>query len=324
MRITTVGRAAGGGRVTRAIAMDFVEAQIRSSVLDYGVATRGPVSLSKAFIRGSPNAARGNLLSTDTSTSNPVTLSGWTAEVGGEVFLSHPTGSVPGDGIIAGISDPIARAAHVHPNIPAPEFPTVDPAPYVSYLVGKETLITGSSGAAYLSNIRIKANANPTFTGGGTYEGVILIEAPNRVTFSGGATIRGVIVVSNPTEATATNLISFSGATTLLGPETLPDSFGALKTMKGSVVLAPNFTLDLSGGSSSFGGSVVAKTLTVTGGSGGNIAGTVILTGSSALSMTGGSTITISDVGGAQSIPSGMRFTQTYVPYPETYLEVAP
>ena len=324
LRIKTVGRAAGG--ITRAIAMEFVEVPIRSPVLDYGVATRGTVSLSKAFILGTPDAARGSLLSTNTADSTAVELSGWTAEVGGDVYLSHPTGQVTGDGVVAGDSDDDGNwDGHVHPNTPAPEFPSADTSAYVAYLVGKETVITGSTGAAYLSNIRIRAGANPTFSGGGTYEGVILIEAPNQVTFSGGPTIRGVIVAANPEEASAGNKISFTGGTTVHGPETLPDSFGTLKAMKGSVVLAPNFSLDLSGGSTTFGGAVLAKAMTVTGGSGGTITGTVMLTGNAELSMTGGSTITIADGGaGVPPIPSGMRFTHTYAPYPATYLEVSP
>lgn len=324
LRVKTIGRAGGDGAATRAIAMEFVEAPVRSPVLNYGVATRGPVYLSKAFIRGSPDAARGSVLSTNLTDSTPVELYGGTAEITGHVYLSHPTGQVSGDGIVAGENNQ-NWAPYVHPNTAAPEFPSADPAPYEAYLVGRETLITGSTGASYLSNIRVRAGTNPTFSGGGTYEGVILIEAPNHVTFSGGPTIRGVIIVANPAEGSLGNKIDFTGGTTVHGVETLPDTFGALKSMKGAVVLAPNFALDLSGGSTSFGGTILAASMTLSGGSGGTITGNVILTGTSALSMTGGSTITLAaPAAGTPAVPTGLRFTHTYAPYPATYLEVSP
>jgi hypothetical protein len=322
VRIKTIGRSPGG-TVRRAIAMDFVELPIRSPVLDYGVATRGPVSLDNSFIRGGASASRGSVLSTDLASASAVTLAGGTAEVSGDVYLSHPTGSVSGWGSVAGISDPVLRAAHVHANAPAPEFPVVEASAFAAYLVGRETLITGSTAAPYLSNIRIQAGTNPNFSGGGTYEGVILIEAPNRVTFSGGATIRGVIVVENPGEASTGNRITVASGATISGPETLPDSFGALNAMKGSVVLAPNFKLELSGGgTSTFGGAVVAEVIDPTSASGGTFDSAVIQTGTSPLSLVDGSTITVGSA--PASIPSGLRFTHTYAPYPATYLEVDP
>lgn len=324
VRIKTVGRSPGG-KITRAIAMDFVEFPIRSPVLDYGVVTRGTVNVDRSVIRGSPNPARATVLSTDTADATPVELSGGTAELTGHVYLSHPTGSVSGSGTIVGQSNPAEWPAYVHAKTPAPDFPAVEPTAFASYLVGKETLVTGSTSAPYLSNIRIRAGTNPNFSGGGTYEGVILVEAPNRVTFAAGSTIRGVIVVANPDETSVGNKINIGSGCTIQPPETLPDSFGPLKSLTGSVVLAPNFKLELSGGgNSTFGGAVVVNVLDPSPGSGGTFAGPVISTGTSSVSLSGGSTITIGNGLPGLSIPGGLRFTHTYVPYPATYLEVAP
>ena len=331
----TVTQAAGGGvrakvtsadasgRHARAVQIDFVRKESPSRVFEYGVATNGPVSLSKAFIKGSP-AALADVLST-APLSSPVSLSGGTATIDGKVYLSNPTGAVTGDGIIAGISDKVLRNANVHPNTEAPEFPGVDPTPFVNYMRGKETLVTGNTSATYMKNIRIRAGANPTLGGSPTIEGVILIEAPNVVTFSGknGTTIRGVIVVVNPWEGSATNKIDFTGGTAMHGPETLDDSFGELKTMTGSSILAPNFAVDMNGGSSSFGGTIIAKSLVLSGGSGGTVAGNVVLTGTSTLSLTGGSTINVT-APATSARPAGVVFSHSYVPQQGSYLEVLP
>jgi len=321
VRIKTVGRSPGG-KITRAIAMDFVESPIRSPVLDYGVATRGQVNLSKGYIYGSPAQSRGSVLTTDTTTESPITLSSGAA-IGGEAYLTRAGGWVAGDGSIAGESDPSVRSAYVHPGTAAPEFPSADPSAYISYLVGKETLVTTSSPPSTLSNIRVQAGANPTFAGGGTYDGVILIEAPNVVTFSGGCTVRGVIVVANPDEASAGNKIVFSGGSTFLGPESLPPSYAPLTDMTGTGILAPNFSIEMTGGASSVAGSVLAKGLTISGGAIGTVKGGVILSGTSTLSMSGSGTLTVAENPGAPSIPTGMRFTHTYAPYPATYVEIA-
>jgi hypothetical protein len=64
--------------------------------------------------------------------------------------------------------------------------------------------------------------------------------------------------------------------------------------------------------------------MTITGGAGGTVNGGVILSGTSILSITGGGSLTVAENPGAPSIPTGMRFTHTYAPYPATYIEIAP
>ena len=327
LRIKSTGRSGTGpSAVSRSIAMDFIERPRRSPVLDYGMAVHGTVDVNKSAFRGTTDATRGSLLSTDTVDATPVSVRGGTGAISGDVYLTHPTGSVTGTGSVAGISDPAARAAHVHANTPAPEFPTGDAMPYADYLVGKETVITGSSAASYLANIRVTANANPTFSGGGTYEGVILVEAPNQVTFASGSTIRGVIVVANPDEATATNKISFSGTVNFQGTQTLPDTFVPLKTMTGASVVAPNMTLAFSNDAMvNFAGSVLAKNVSFSGVTTSTVTvpGCVVLTDSNQVSIPPDNVLQISGAAPA-SIPVGFRFTNNYAPYPATYLEVAP
>ena len=324
IRVASTGRARGGA-VARSIAMDFIESPKRA-VMDYGVATRGTVELNaRSAIRGATDPTRGKVFSTYTSVSKPIQMNGSaTALISGHVYLTHLTGSVGGSGTIAGESTPSNWGPYIHANTPAPEFPVADPQPFIDYLVGRETLITGNNSASYLANIRIKAGCNPTLSGGGTYEGVILIEAPNQVTFTPGCTIRGVIVVANPTEATATNKITFNGATVFQGTQTLSDAFGSLKTLTGSSIVAPNFQVDFAGASGSvLSGATLVKGLSLSLNSVMTFNIPVLATGTGLTYLSSDSVIKIAGDPPA-SIPAGFRFSHSYAPHPATYLEVAP
>jgi hypothetical protein len=185
------------------------------------------------------------------------------------------------------------------------------------------TLITGSNSTAVLSNGGVKAGANPTFSGN-TINGLIYIEAPNKVTFSGGMHINGVIVVDNPNDATRTNAIVFSGGCFLQGPETLdPATYGALCTMIGASILVPSFTVTMSGGSTSFGGSVLAKAVSLSDGSGGSINGSLISYSTARTTFSGGSGFTFTNTG-ASPVPTGVRFSGYFAPVASSYLEVMP
>ena len=325
IRVTSTGRSSAGG-VARSIAMDFVESPKRG-VMDYGVATRGTLELnSRSAIRGATLASRGKVLSTYTTVSKPIQLNsgGGLAAISGHVHLTHLTGWVNGTGSIAGEANAANWGPYIHPNTAAPDFPVADPQPFIDYLVGRETLITGNNSAAYLANIRIKAGCNPTLSGGGTYEGVILIEAPNQVTFTPGCTINGVIVVANPTETTATNRITFNGPTRFYGTQTLPDSFGSLKTLTGSSIVAPNFQVDFAGATgSTLSGATLVKGLSLSLNSVMTFTMPVMAAGTGLTYLSSDSVIQVAG-DPPLTIPAGMRFPHTYAPHPATYLEVSP
>jgi len=318
MRVAVTGFSGGIARIGDGITMDFKIRQQRSPILDYGVAARGPLKLSGGIITGTP-AGEGSIFTASTL-ANPLQMSGSTV-ISGTVTMSNPTGTINGSGNIGGQSNP---AAWVPPlvtnNAPVPEFPAVNPSPFVNYLVGKETLITGNVSGPNLTNIRVKAGCNAQFSGG-VINGVVLIEAPNQITFSGGCIVNGVVVVANPDEATSTNKLTFSGGSSIRGVESLPDvePYKALRLLTGSSLLAPTFAVTMSGGSSSFGGAVVCKSMVGSGGSGGNVAGTVIMTGNSLLTLSGGSGFSIT--AGTSGIPTGVTFGGNFVARNETWAE---
>jgi hypothetical protein len=323
IQVTVTGRCGDSTSLARGVRITFKPVEDVSDVFKYGMATNGTLSLSGGILRGIPlpaNAERGSFFSSVTSTATPLTMSG-ASTVTGHAYFTRSDGHVGGSGSLGGLTDPTKWSTVTVNNVPAPTFPAVNTQIFADYLVGKETLITASTSLAYLKNIRIKAGTNPTLSGGGTIDGVIYIEAPNKVTFSGGTKINGVIVVDNPNEATSTNSIIFSGGATIKGPETLDSTYGDLRTMTGASILAPNFTVSMSGGTSTFGGSMLVKTISMSGGSGGNINGSVITYGSAGMSFTGGSALNFTNTAPAAK-PAGAYFAGHLKADPQTYSEV--
>jgi hypothetical protein len=324
--VNITGRAAGGATTAsgRGVQLRFRATPNDTSIFGYGMVTNGALSLSGGILRGVPDASRGSYFSGNLTSSHPLTMSG-SAVVSGQVYFSNASGTVSGSGSISGTTNSSQWPQYIHTGTPAPEFPTVDTTPYLNYLNSvTATVITGSTSATPLSNIRIKAGTNPSFSGGGTINGLIYIEAPNRVTFSGGTHITGVIVVDNPNETTSTNSITFSGGGTLLGPENLPSSYGDLRDMTGASILAPNFAVNLTGGSASFGGSILAKSVGLSGGSGGSVNGAVITYGTASTTFSGGSGFTFTNTGPAAVPTTGLSFSGHFAPVPTSYTELVP
>ena len=306
--------------LARGIEVRFGRVEHPSTIWKYGLAARGPLTLSGGVFKGIPDASRGSILSTAT-TASAISMSG-SANITGKVELTSTTSSVTGSGTIGGITTPSLWP--VTKGVDEPEWPAVNPQPFIDYMVGRETLITGSASLASYSNIRIKAGCNANLSGGPTIMGVVIVEVPNKVTFSGGAKFQGVIVTDNTNDPTSTNEIIFSGGGTMTGPEGLdPAVYGDLVNMGGGSILAPNFKLTMTGGSASFGGTIIVKSIGLSGGSGGTSYGSVISMSTASQTWSGGSGFTISNTGPAQK-PVGVEFTAYYAPLPRSYTEFIP
>jgi hypothetical protein len=153
--------------------------------------------------------------------------------------------------------------------------------------------------------------------------GVLYLKYPNKVHFSGQVTIRGAIVVENGA-STGSGEIKFSGGATVYGMDTLPATGQfppELRALSGSAILAPGFDVTLTGQSGSIGGTMVADTFTLTGGSGGVIHGTLLALGTGPTTLTGGADITRTRADGPAA---GLTFTKTFRADPKTYLEILP
>ncbi|MBE3123547.1 MAG: hypothetical protein IMZ65_01955, partial [Planctomycetes bacterium] len=225
------------GAAARQVRYNMTVQRGRSVLMDYGIASKSPISLSgTASVTGANNPAEGSIMSATYSTSQAVRMVG-DAAISGGVTIVNPTGEVVqrGGAVIQG---------ETQVGVAEPEWPEVDPSVFMPYV----TNIYAGSGAGdlALSNVRIPPNTNPTFSGNVVVRGVMYVESPNKVQFTGNATIIGVIVCEEPAvDDLKKNLIHFSGNVSTAGVESLdPDdaAYDGLRELTGSFLLAPGFS----------------------------------------------------------------------------------
>jgi hypothetical protein len=94
--------------------------------------------------------------------------------------------------------------------------------------------------------------------------------------------------------------------------------------LTGAAILAPNFGLTLTGGSATFGGSVMVKSVSLSGGSGGAVSGTVIAYGTASTTFSGGSGFTFTQTGATKIPTTGVHFQGHFCPVAASYQEVSP
>jgi hypothetical protein len=318
------GRSADVVTDGRALEVDYAVTQNSSTIFDYGVASRGAVSmLGNAKILGVP-ATRGTLLSTSMA-GTPLTMQS-NAAISGDVWFANPNGSysLQSNATIAGSSNPAVIATHVHKGIQAPEFPTIDTSMFAPYATNMLSVPGKKYDSGTLKNIRIKAATNPQFDSDLIIQGIVYIEQPNVVTFNSNVQIKGVVVVDNNIAGTSsTNTIRFDSNVTITGVDGMPNSaeFAALRNLKGSTILAPNFTLHLNSNFGASGGSMLAGKINMDSNASGTIKGSVIALEDKPMAMNSNATITI-DGAVPTEVPAGVYFGHHYSPKGDSYREV--
>jgi hypothetical protein len=308
------------GSIARAIQLDYDLAERASAIFDYGVASKGKIyTAGSSRIRGATDPTKGSVLSTCMSDPTPVVIRG--KEVSGDISVVNPAANIVIDGASVGGTTSMAEilAKHVHKGVQEPEFPTVDTAAFAAYATN--VYVPGQN---TYTNVRIPPNTNPTIAANTQIKGVLYIEAPNYVTFRGGVDIQGVIVVPNGvSEDLARNVLDFSGNFTSSGVQTLPESFGNLRQLTGSFILAPGFHTKFTGNFSTVNGSIISSKVSMTGNAGGTIMGTVINLANQQMDVTGSAEIVIASTG-TSNYPAGVFFSSNYAPLPDTFEEVQP
>ena len=185
------------------------------------------------------------------------------ATITGKVDFTSSTATISGGGSIGGTTT--ASLWPVTKGVPAPEFPSVNPQPFIDYMVGARDADHRQHEPPELLQHPHQGRLQRQPLRRADHQGSDPHRGANKVTFSGGANIQGLIVVANTTDATSTNEIIFSGGGTMTGPELLdPAVYGPLVDMGGGSILAPNFKLTMTGGSASFGGTIIAKSVGLT------------------------------------------------------------
>jgi Tfp pilus assembly protein PilX len=323
VRVTTHG---SDGSTSRAVGLNFDASASRSDVFDYGIASKSAVQLTgNASVRGANDPSEANILSATYNTLESFRLTG-NCTLAGDIFSSNPdsyvttTGNVKIGGVPA--SDPNVNQ-HIHIGVGETEFPEVDPTVFEPFATNIVDSSTSTVGNKTFTNIRIRANTNPNFTGNITIKGLVFVEVPNRVTFTGNLNMTGMIVTQDAGDNVyTTNTIRFTGNSTFRGVEQLPDTseFQSLRQMPGSFLLAPGFGLSFTGNFGAVNGCMAADAFTWTGNASGVVHGPIINYSDSVFSLTGNSNVTINRATYSDT-PPGFSSPGRFTPVASSYRE---
>ena len=310
------------GDVSRVIRTNFKFDETGNSVFDFGVATKGPLSMTgQAEIDG--------VNTVDIAIEASVYIEGIdgisfsitnNASVAGNVSIADPDGSyaVGSKASVGGVEGD----ENVFVGVPYVEFPTPNPDYFSVYATGITiNSTTNLSNYAVLNNVTIAPNTNPTFASNVTINGVLFIETPNRVSFAGKSTINGVIVGDGSLDSPDSS-IKFSGQVVSNDASTLnEEQFGGIVNETGTFILAPGFSLDFSGQANTMNGAIAGSGISFSGQAGGMINGSIINYSSDVMTLTGQTTLTFNR-SGRDSNPSGFDSTPILRFNPGSYSEI--
>jgi len=315
------------GAITKTVHIYCYPFSTTGTFFNYGMASKGPISLTgNANLKGANNRQEASLLTEANVSGNEVTMIG-NCNVDGDVSVGCADGNVAVTGNID-IGGAIGAGiwSHVKLGVGSVQFPTIDSSPLVAAVPSwtNITSSTATSGNLTFKNIRIKAGTNPTFSGNITLQGEVYVETPNVVTFAGNLNFTGVVVTQDAGPGnTANNAIKFTGNNTFSGVENLPNTsdFQTLRQLPGTAVLAPGFAVTYTGNFGALNGTMAAEAFNWTGNASGTVFGEVISYGSSTMSLTGNSTITINR-SKYSGTPPGLSGSSTkLVPNMDSYVE---
>ncbi|MCD6304041.1 MAG: hypothetical protein J7M21_03670 [Planctomycetes bacterium] len=295
--------------ISRTVGVDFqaVGGGQPTFFLPYGIVSRGQIRATgnvKLISTGDPLDA--SMMSATYSQTEAIDVTG-NVNVAGDLYVSNPDGevSLTGNCTIGGESGQGADD-HIHIGVGEPEIPEVDPEPFRHLATNVLTPQTPTSGIRTFENLYVPAGLNPTFSGNIKINGIIFIEQPNKVHFSGNTTVTGIIVTEDAgDDAWQDNEIKFTGNTRFKDVSQLPDQpqFAELKQMPGSCILAPGFSLQMSGNFGTLVGWIAADHFKFTGNVSGTIQGGIINYGDTQLKFTGNTRLTFDRTEGSQHPP---------------------
>lgn len=316
INISVAGKA---GNIERGIQGSFVygEKPEPYSVFDFGVATKGPLSLSGNILLNGVNVSVESDVYIESLTyDNALAIIG-NSQIAGDVKIVNDDGYVTLQGGQAGIgTDEFGNivtgleAIQNHVTVGAPEtnFPIPDASRFEQYITGPTIdATTDLSTMTTLNNVRIAAGTNPTFTADTQINGVLYIEQPNTVNFVGNADITGIIVGDGDfTDNSATNTISFNGNVSSTSVSELPESYGNLRDETGTFMMAPGFAVSMGGNFGTLNGCIAANGVEFSGDAGGVIVGSVLNYSDEPMVLSGNSDLSFHRTG-STGIPDGFE-----------------
>ncbi len=314
------------GLVTKKIRVNYDYGVRVDTVFNFGVATRGPLSLAgNILLEGINVSVEADVFIESPGCDEALSIIG-NSEIAGEVKITNPDAYVHMQGGQASIGGETGAAAldHVETGYAPPEFPRPNPMYFVGWAVNDFDSSTDMTPTTF-DNIHILGGTNPTFNSK-TLRGVIFIEPPNIVQFGGNTTITGIIVGNgDPAVDSPSNQIVFAGTVQSYPVSELPheSQFDGLHDETGTFILAPGFGLTFLGNFGTLSGCMAGNGVTFAGDAGGTINGTVInYSDQIPMDLSGNNNLSFNR-SGATEIPAGF-VPQIVLHYdPDSYSEVA-
>lgn len=294
---------------SRTIRANYAFGKRANTVFDFGVASKGPVSLAgNVELAGVNLMVESNAYIESENALLALSIIG-NSQIAGEVKIVNPYAYVNLQGGKAGIGGETGADAmdHVKIGVGACEFPEMNPNEFVGYATNTLTAEMDTSANASYENLRIPAGMNPSFSGQVNLKGVIFIEAPNVVTFSGGVDITGIIVTNgDDMDNSGTNRLVFTGNVAGHPVTELPQTaqFAGLHDDIGTFIMAPGFHVGFGGSFSTLSGAIAANGIQLWGNAGGVINGSIINYSDTQMTLQGNTDLYFNR-SGLSDVPAG-------------------
>ncbi len=320
LRIEVIGT---HGTLSKVLRANYKFGKRGNNVFNYGVASKGPVSLEGNVGLGQVSV-ESNVYIESESSSLALSIFGHSS-IGGDVSIVNPSAYVDlqgGQVEIGGETGQDAIDNHVRIGVPAVEFPTPDPG-YFSDLVTLTTLPENYGSLSDFNNVIIPPNTNPSFAADSTFNGLLFVEVPNQVSFTGHVNITGVIVGNgDPTDNSKTNTFRFGGTVTSSPITNLPADamFDPLRDQGGTFLMAPGFAVSFEGNFNTLNGAVTANGIDFRGNAGGTIEGSVINYSDEPMTFDGNSDLFFNRSNASTNPPGFVPYIVLYYD-PTTYAE---
>jgi Tfp pilus assembly protein PilX len=315
------------GSITRTIRAMYNFNERANNVFDFGVATKGPLSLSGNIeLEGINVSVEASVYIESESSILALSIIG-NSQIAGDVSIVNPIATVDLQGGQAGIGGETGQEAidnHVSFGVPPSEFPEPNPALFESYVTSIVDANTDTSSDTTFENIRIVADTNPTFSGHTTLKGVVYVETPNVVTFTGSADVTGIIVGDGDIgDNSGVNQIEFLGDVDSHPVTELPEEaqFDGLHDETGTFVMAPGFHVSFGGSFSALCGAIAGNGVEFFGNAGGTINGSVLNYSDEEMTLSGNSDLFFNR-SGLTEVPAGFEPEIVLDYNPSSYTEV--
>ena len=315
------------GSITRTIRANYYFGERGNTVFDFGVATKGPLSLTGNIELEGVNVSVEASVYIESQNSNLALSIIGNSQIAGDVSIVNSLANVDLQGGQAGIGGETGQDAienHVTFGTPPSEFPEPNPSLFEPYITSIVDTNTDTTSDATFENVRILANTNPDFSGHVTLKGIIYIETPNVVDFTGNVDITGIVVGDGSLEDNSgINQIVFRGDVESHPITELPveTQFYGLHDQTGTFVMAPGFNVSFGGSFSTLSGAIAGNGIEFFGNAGGIINGSIINYSDEEMTLSGNSDLYFNRSGTGEA-PAGFVPEIVLVYNPTSYTEI--